>query len=62
MILEEARVVPIAMVMGRRRLRYFEKVKRDEAENIRAVAQIKMEGSALEEDRSCGGNTLSEGT
>ena len=62
MILEEARVVPIAMVMGRRRLRYFEQVKRDEAENIRAVAQKKMEGSALGEDRSCGGNTLSEGT
>ena len=44
-ILEEARVVPIAMVMRRRRREWFGHVKRrDETENIRAVAEMKMEG------------------
>ena len=48
-ILEEARVEPIAMVMRRRRLEWFGHVKRrDETENIRAVVEMKMEGSALE--------------
>ncbi len=43
-ILEEARVVPIAMVMRRRRLEWFGHVKRrDETENIGADAEIKME-------------------
>ena len=52
-ILEEARVEPIAMVMRRRRLEWFGHVKRrNETENIRAVVEIKMGGSALEEDRS----------
>ena len=39
-------------------------VKRtDETENILAVAEMKMgEGSALAEDRSCNGKTMSEGT
>ena len=41
-ILEEARVVPIPMVM-RRRLEWFGHVKRrDETENIRSVAEMKM--------------------
>ena len=44
-ILEEARVVPIAMAMRRRRLEWFGHVKRrNETENIRAVAEMKMEG------------------
>ena len=63
-ILEEARVEPIAMVM--RRMEWFGHVKgRDEIENIRAVVEMKIEGkrrSALEEDRSCGGKTLLEGS
>ena len=55
-------VVPIAMVM-RTRLEWFRHFKiRDETENIRAVAETKIEGSALEEDRSCGGKKLSGGT
>ena len=42
-ILEEARVEQIAMVM--RRLEWFEHVKRrDETDNTRAVAKMKMEG------------------
>ena len=43
-ILEEARVVPIAMVMRRRRLEWFGHVKkRHETEHIRAIAEMKME-------------------
>ena len=43
--MEEARVEPIAIVVRRRRLEWFGHVKiRDEVENIRAVAEIKMEG------------------
>ena len=62
-ILEEARVVQIPMVMRRRRLEWFGHVKRsDETENIREVVEMKMEGSTLEEDRSCGVKTLSGGT
>ena len=45
-ILEEARVEPIATVMRRRRLEWFGHVKRrGETENIRAVAEMKMEGT-----------------
>ena len=44
-ILEEAKVESIAMVMRRRRLEWFGRVKRrDESENIRAVAEMKMGG------------------
>ena len=44
-ILEEAKVEPIATVMRRRRLEWFRHVKRrNETENIRAVAEMKMEG------------------
>ena len=44
-ILEEARGEPRAIVMRRRRLEWFGHVKRrDETENIRAVAEINMEG------------------
>ena len=58
-ILAEAKVEPIATVMRRRRLEWFGHVKRrDETENIRAVAEMKMEGSTLEEDQSCGGTIL----
>ena len=43
-ILEEARVVPTAMVARRRRLEWFGHVKRrEETENTRAVAEMKME-------------------
>ena len=46
-ILEEARVVLIAMVMRGRRLKWFWPDKRrDETENIRAVVEMKM-GEAL---------------
>ena len=42
-ILEEAKLVPIAMVM--RRLEWFGHVKRrDKIANIRAVAEMRMEG------------------
>ena len=54
----------IATVMRRRRLEWFGHVKRrGETENIRAVAEMKMGGggSALEEEQSCFGKTLSEG-
>ena len=61
-ILEYATVEAIAD-MTRRRLDWFGHVKRrGETENIRAVAEMKMEGSALEEDQSCGGTILSAGT
>ena len=41
-ILEDAKVEAIAMVMRRRRLEWFGNVKRrDETENIRAVAEKK---------------------
>ena len=44
-ILEEARVEPIAMVMRRRRLEWFGHIKRrDGTEDIRAVAELKMDG------------------
>ena len=44
-ILEEARVVPIAIVMRRRMLEGFGHVKtRDETENTRAVPEMKIEG------------------
>ena len=44
-ILEEAKVEAIATVMSRRRLEWFGHVKRrGETENIRAVAEMKMEG------------------
>ena len=44
-ILEEANVEAIATVMRRRRLEWFGHVKRrGETENIRAVAEMKMEG------------------
>ena len=45
-ILEETRVEPIAMVVRREPwLEWFGHVKtRDEIENIRAVAEMKMEG------------------
>ena len=44
-IVEEAKVEPIAMVMRQRRLEWFGHViRRDETENIRVVAEIKMEG------------------
>ena len=43
-ILEEAKVEPIAMFMRRRRLEWFGHVNgRDVTENIRAVAEMKME-------------------
>ena len=43
-ILEEAKLEPIALVMRRRRLELFGHVKRRyETENIRAVAEMKME-------------------
>ena len=43
-ISEEARVEPKAVVMRRRRLEWFGHVKRrDETENIRSVAEMKME-------------------
>ena len=62
-ILEEARVGQIAIVMRRRRLESCEHVtRRDETEHTRAVVEMKKEGSALEEDPRCNGNTLSEGT
>ena len=62
-ILEEANVEAITTVMRRRRLEWFGHVKRrGETENIRAVAEMKMEGSAREEDQSCDGKILSEGT
>ena len=39
---------PIAMVMRGRRLEWFGQVKRrEETENIRAVAEMKMEGKRL---------------
>ena len=42
--LEEARVEPTAMVMVMRRLEWFGHVKRrDETENIRAVAGVEVE-------------------
>ena len=45
-ILDEAKVEPIAMVM--RRLERFEQVKRrEDTENIREVAEMKMEGKCL---------------
>ena len=51
-ILEEAKLEPIAMVMRRRRLEWFGYVKRrDQTENIDAVVEMKMSGSALDEDR-----------
>ena len=44
-IVEEAKVEPIAPVMRRIRLEWFGHIKRrDETENIRAVAEMKMEG------------------
>ena len=44
-ILEEAKVDAIAKAMERRRLEWFGHVKRrGETENIRAVAEMKMEG------------------
>ena len=44
-ILEEANMEAIATVMRRRRLEWFGHVKRrGETENIRAVAEMKMEG------------------
>ena len=44
-ILEEARVEPIVIVMRCRRLEWFGHVKRrDETGNIRAVAEMKIEG------------------
>ena len=44
-ILKEAKVEPIATVMRRRRLKWFRHVKRrGETENIRAFAEMKMEG------------------
>ena len=44
-ILEEAKMEAIATVMRRRRLEWFRHVKRrGETENIRAVAEMKMEG------------------
>ena len=44
-ILEEAKVEAISTVMRRRRLEWFGHVKsRGETENIRAVAEMKMEG------------------
>ena len=43
-ILEEAKVEPIASVMRRRMLQWFGHIKRgDETENIRAVAEMKMD-------------------
>ena len=51
-ILEEAKLEPISMVMRRRRLEWFGHVKRrDQTENIDAVVEMKMSGSALDEDR-----------
>ena len=51
-ILQEAKEEQIATVMRRRRLEWFGHVKRrDETENIRAVVEMKMGGSALEEDQ-----------
>ena len=44
-VLEEARVVPIAIVMRRRMLEWLGHVKRrNETKNIRAVVEMKMEG------------------
>ena len=43
-ILEEAKVEPTSTVMRWRRLEWFRNIKRrDETENIRAVAEMKME-------------------
>ena len=63
-IVKEAKVGQIATVMRRRRRECFGHIKRrDETENIRAVVEMNMGGSALEEDRSCDGTTIqSEGT
>ena len=48
-ILEEAEMEPIAMVMRRRRLEWFGYTeRRHDTENIPAVVEMKMEGSALE--------------
>ncbi len=45
-ILEEPKMETIATVMRRRRLEWYGHVKRrDETENIRAVAEMKMEGT-----------------
>ena len=61
-ILEEVKVETIATVMRRRRLEWFGHVKmRGETENIRAVAEMKME-EKRPRGRSCDGNILSEGT
>ena len=50
------------MIMRRRRVEWFGDVKRRD-ENIRAVVEMKVEGKhPIEEDRSCGGKTLSERT
>ena len=45
-ILEEAKVRPIVMVIRMRRFEWFGQ-RRDQTENIKAVAKLKMEGSAL---------------
>ena len=43
--MDEAKVEPIATVMRRRRLEWFGHVKSsDETENMRALAEMKMEG------------------
>ena len=53
----------IATVMRRRRLEWFGHVKRrEDTENIPTVVEMNMEGSALEDDESCGVTIISEGT
>ena len=62
-ILEEAKMEAIATVLRQRRLEWFGHVKRrGETENMRTVAEMKLTGRALEEDQSCDGTILSEGT
>ena len=53
----------IATVMRRRRLEWLGHVKRrDETENIRAVAEMKMVGKRPRGRPKLGGTILSEGT
>ena len=52
------------MVVRRQRSEWFghDIIRRDETQNIRAVGETKMDGSALEEDRSFCQKTVSERT
>ena len=62
-ILGKAQMEAIATVIRRRRLEWFGHVKlRGETENIRAVAEMKMEGKRPRGRPKLGGTILSEGT